>query len=549
MDGRPDRKPALVTAAQLVILAASAAHICIVGYRVDDGFISFRYADHLAQGHGLVYNVGERVEGYTNFLWVVLLAAVKWAAPGVALSLVAQIAGTAATLLTIILIFRFSAAVSQGYAVGLLAGAFVAANSSVAAWSGSGLETSLFMLFVFAGTACYASYRRTGRHLLWSGGLLALAALTRPDGVLLFAATAAAVALLEFRRDGLQPAIRFAAAFLAIFVPYFVARSIYFGDLFPNTAYAKVGFGVSQLTRGARYVWSYVVQYGVPLWIAPVLLYLWRSREDWLWYFSGLIALYLSYIVYVGGDGLAFHRFIVHVAPLIYFVAAAALVDVYRRDIAPRTSGGVRAGVGAVAIAAMLAFSARTALTPVVQPERARWFEPQSGLWFPNAGRDHTYVWFDTYFIDRLAIASRYLQEHAPRGSVVAATPAGAIGYYMDHDVIDMLGLTDKHIARAPDTGQNGRGSGRAGHEKGDGAYVLSRAPDYILMGNVAVLPVPLDEGSMGKKLVLKSEHELWALPAFHARYELVSVRLADEGLFQYFTFFRKKPPAAASVR
>jgi hypothetical protein len=40
----------------------------------DDAFISFRYARNLAEGHGLVFNVGERVEGYTNFLWTVLFA-------------------------------------------------------------------------------------------------------------------------------------------------------------------------------------------------------------------------------------------------------------------------------------------------------------------------------------------------------------------------------------------------------------------------------------------------------------------------------------------
>lgn len=43
-------------------------------YITDDGFISFRYAQNLANGHGLVYNIGERVEGYTNFLWVLLMS-------------------------------------------------------------------------------------------------------------------------------------------------------------------------------------------------------------------------------------------------------------------------------------------------------------------------------------------------------------------------------------------------------------------------------------------------------------------------------------------
>jgi arabinofuranosyltransferase len=175
-------------------------------------------------------------------------------------------------------------------------------------------------------------------------------------------------------------------------------------------------------------------------------------------------------------------------------------------------------------------------------PDRARWFEPQSELSFPGDSHDHSYRWFGNYFVDRLAVAARYLETHAPRGSLVASTPAGSIAYYMNHRVIDMLGLTDRHIARTAGIYQGEWQYGRAGHEKGDGPYVLSRAPDFILMGNVAVLPFPLDERSMATKLVFKSEHELWAEPEFHARYELVSVRLADSGPFQYFTFYRRKP-------
>jgi hypothetical protein len=83
-------------------------HIAIVDYSADDGFISFRYADHLARGQGLVYNIGERVEGYTNFLWVALLAAARFAMPAVDLPQAARIAGTAATLLVIVLAFGFS---------------------------------------------------------------------------------------------------------------------------------------------------------------------------------------------------------------------------------------------------------------------------------------------------------------------------------------------------------------------------------------------------------------------------------------------------------
>src|SRR5206468_5817414 len=60
---------AILAAALLAQLWAS------LGSTQDDAFISYRYARNLAEGNGLVYNSGERVEGYTNFLWTVLLAA------------------------------------------------------------------------------------------------------------------------------------------------------------------------------------------------------------------------------------------------------------------------------------------------------------------------------------------------------------------------------------------------------------------------------------------------------------------------------------------
>ena len=44
----------------------------------DDAFISFRYAANLAEGNGLVFNPGEYVMGYSNFLWVVLLSGAEW---------------------------------------------------------------------------------------------------------------------------------------------------------------------------------------------------------------------------------------------------------------------------------------------------------------------------------------------------------------------------------------------------------------------------------------------------------------------------------------
>ena len=61
-----------IAAVILLVFAHNASEYRLLG---DDAFISFRYARNLVEGHGLVWNPGEAVEGYTNFLWVLLMAA------------------------------------------------------------------------------------------------------------------------------------------------------------------------------------------------------------------------------------------------------------------------------------------------------------------------------------------------------------------------------------------------------------------------------------------------------------------------------------------
>ena len=185
-----------------------------------------------------------------------------------------------------------------------------------------------------------------------------------------------------------------------------------------------------------------------------------------------------------------------------------------------------------------LTLTVRPSLGLVLLPQSQSWHDPQSELTFPYSGYGRTYLHFDNYFVDRQRLAAEWLEQHAPKDAVVAATPAGSIAYHTHLRVIDMLGLNDVHIAH---TANVPIGWHRAGHEKGDGRYVLSRAPDFILLGNVAVLSKALTEADMARKLVRTSEHEIWADPAFHRDYELVTVQLEPEGMFRYFSFYKKR--------
>jgi hypothetical protein len=474
----------------------------------------------------------------------------------------ARVLGIVFGVLTILLVCRFAWVVAgRRGPLTLLAGAFLAAHSGFAAWGTGGLETTLFAFLVFAGAYAYASFLNTGRRALLAPAIFALASMTRPDGLLFFGLTWLHLLVMDaWQTRSLLPSRRalvWLGVFSVIYVPYFAWRFSYYGYLFPNTFYAKVASGLYQYARGVRYLADYVITYGAWLSLAPAaLLLLRRKREAWRDYFLLLIGVYTLYIVYVGGDGLGFNRFVVYIAPLLYLLAQEGFGDLFGRiqarafrwpAMAPAAAGGL-AVIGVVSVG----LSAQASLGPLLRPDHYRWYEPQSELAFPGDGAGNHYEWFDNYFVDRLATAARWLDRNAPTGAVVATTPAGAIAYYMRQPVIDMLGLNDLQIARSPGVWLEQPGLGRAGHEKGDGRYVLSRQPDYILLGNVAVLSRPItDEATMATKLVLKSEHELWALPEFHRDYQLVCVRLDDEPVFAYFSFFKRRdralPPASSS--
>ncbi|MBW2295440.1 MAG: hypothetical protein JRG94_24505, partial [Deltaproteobacteria bacterium] len=133
-------------------LAVGALYAFNVGryfFLADDAFISFRYAANLAAGHGLVWNPGEYVEGYTNFLWVLILAAgMRLGMAPEALSCTLGIASGVGVLL---LLGRFSARrLGALHPLVWLPLFTLALSRSFTAWSSGGLATQLFTLLILA---------------------------------------------------------------------------------------------------------------------------------------------------------------------------------------------------------------------------------------------------------------------------------------------------------------------------------------------------------------------------------------------------------------
>ncbi|MBN1336424.1 MAG: hypothetical protein JXB39_10730, partial [Deltaproteobacteria bacterium] len=175
------------------LLAAVAVAIAISfgACTQDDAFISFRYAENLARGEGLVFNPGERVEGFTNLSWTLFLAAaLRLGAEPVSLTVAAGLASLAGIVLLVPRLAqdspRSSGDPSDALLAGVLAAALLATDAGLALEAVQGLETAFYTLVGLGGALVALAEQRRGRGHVGSSVLFALAASTRPEGPVLW---------------------------------------------------------------------------------------------------------------------------------------------------------------------------------------------------------------------------------------------------------------------------------------------------------------------------------------------------------------------------
>ncbi|HKS46932.1 MAG TPA: hypothetical protein VJT49_17830 [Amycolatopsis sp.] len=241
---------------------------------VDDAGITFAYSRSLAEGLGPVVQPGaEPVEGYSNPAWMALLALGRllglfdhgtlFGIPDYVLFPKALALGCCAGILVAGYVAA-RAVTSRPWLVTAVFGAVLAAVPSFVIWCFSGLENSLYALTVvwlavLVFRAVLDDRLLSARVALSAGGLAALAALTRPEG-LLYAAAYPLVVLIGLRRTTLGPSLRRSVlSTLAFTVPtgtYFCWRYLEFGRLLPNTVVSKrqAAPAIENLTRSGELV-------------------------------------------------------------------------------------------------------------------------------------------------------------------------------------------------------------------------------------------------------------------------------------------------------
>ena len=405
----------------------------------DDAFISFRYADHLARGEGLVWNPGERVEGYSNFLWVVLLSAGMrlGVAPQVTSTVLNTVSGIALLVGLFLLSDRFY---GRRNPLTWLPVLVLVSSPSFTAWSSGGLATMFFAALVFFAYMAFLREREQEPARLYPSALLfAVASLTRPEGALHFG-----VAGLFFladiwrRKRPWTAALVWGLPFVLVVGGHLLWRYSYYGFWLPNTYYAKVG-GELWWGESLRYFHSFSQMYHLE-WFLPLFLLAVFYRPRYVHVlFAAAVALHTLYVASVGGDYLEF-RFLVMIFPYLYWLIVEGIERLTRFGRGKPAARGWR---GAAAVCAV-ALVVTTAVAELKGASLKALF--QLGVGTIDFMQLTTETWTEQGLFLRQLVDEGLL----PDDTVLAIGGAGIIPYYSRLPTVDIVGLNDVHIAHLP---------------------------------------------------------------------------------------------------
>ncbi len=474
----------------LVCLAIFSLELAQHREQIDDAYISYRYARNLIEGHGLVFNVGERVEGFTNLSWTLLISI--GLASGLTAEATAQVLGflSASALLVASFVYARLALSTETRWLAGLAPCLLVASNSFNTWSLSGLETPLFALLILLALIASAQDR-----IGLATTFASLAFLTRPDG-LLIAVTIIGFHLLRqiARHRSLKLEARAwapAFAFAVVVIGITAFRWGYYGDVVPNTFHAKVG-GVP-VNFGVNYIKAFFLDGPIFLLLAVPFAIDRSSRLLEGVLFSLILMLYVAS---VGGDVFWNGRFLLPLLPVLVALGLCGVGRVMNQN----ALGG---GVLLLGILVTIPWSL---------------YGPSFELFAPASPENRTNIQLQAPFkrsqsrqmnavpnaLIRVWVAR--LNKYAPDPQLVAALGIGRMGYYGRFPILDLLGLVDKRVAKSKSVA---KGLRIPGHQRANAAYIIQRAPDLIL------IPKKADTIS-----TLPAINDLWSDPELERQYD-----------------------------
>lgn len=490
----------------VLLLAFAALFLCqarvfshAVGIGIDDAYIGFVYTRNLVEHGELNWTVGgERVEGYTNFLWLIVLALphlAGWPLPPFFKALGIGCAMVGGSLVGLVA-ERQAGRPSLPW-VGVL---LVAASSNLALYAVSGIETAMFMMFVATGACLHVAPRPRPVAASIAFGL---AALTRPEGMMFFALS---IAHRVVERGPVREIGGRLAAFAGLVGPHLLFRRLYYGLWLPHSFYVKAG-GYDQaqqwrngFTQLRGFYTGHGAFLGLALIAAVVLHRPWGRTKVYLLL---NVVVHGVYLCSIGFDFMAKHRHQVMAYPFLLPLAALGIGGLER--VLGR--GGRRLARAGVALLLLVGV-----VSMVDVDTRALRFHIDGGLGPADI---------------RLEIG-RYLAATTAPGAVIATGECGKIPYFARRAAIDLSGINDIAIGKR-------RPYVEVKPAPLPLAELLARRPDVVLVPSfqLGLSRQPVDD------VARLSPVPTFREPAFLAAYALHEERVRD----LYFYLFRRIAP------
>jgi len=432
----------------------------------DDAYISFRYAERLLDGEGLTFNPDEKVEGFSNPLWILLIAAASKITT-LDLPTISRIVGFSLSLLTFLFLFFISEKLFNDYRSPLLfifASLVILGAPGFHAYSTAGLEGPLLGLLLMSGV--FFSLSKSTKHLRIAACLIGLVGITRPEGPL-YGILWLAFTYKTYSEEW-SNFVKRTLIFLTPISAYVLFRILYFKQLLPNTAFAKPS-GTYGYLFGVADSLMYFVVLSIPFTLVLLFYYFHSTKHEHNLFstISGFLLANLIFLIYAGGDWMLLGRFILPVWPIL--VLAFAYLIIY--FISSINDDRI-----------MIRYITYFSMIAVIVTELLVWrndlSDYMSNSIYANLMKGK----------DQLKVGV-WLNENVKANSTVATFRLGGISYGAPELIFyDTYGLTDKEVTTYRILNKNG--SSVTDHP------VMKRNPDVLAVINVnnyrMVTPEPL---------------------------------------------------------
>ncbi len=450
----------------IVVLAMSMLpQFYLFSHITDDAYISFRYADRLAHGKGLTFNPGEKVEGFSNPLWTLIISVLVYLTSLPTFE-IAKFLGILCSMLTFICVWKIFRQSQSDFESSIanfgLFSVMLLVNPGFHVYMTAGLEGPLLMFLLTAGVSL--SLAKKSSHNYVSAIVFGLVSITRPEGLLY----ALLWFVFTFRKINTKSTLgQELLRLLMIFLPwvfYQSFRMLYFNDFLPNTFTAKPpgAFGGDKFGIGYLLPWLGALGGFVTIGLISILK-INHSKQDKAIFKScaGLIITSIIFVVYARGDWMPFGRFTTPIWPIVCLCLITWIQSVLEKL---NEYSLIRLpGIAKVIIAIGIIFSSILVWTiPIIQ------YGGNHDINMLMRGHDQAKV-------------GKWLTENVREGTTVATFRLGGISYFAPKMIFwDLYGLTDKEEAKFISRGRPG------GNENDP---VLKRVPKILALVSVSYSP------------------------------------------------------------